>query len=174
MIAPEPSGILKLSSNGMGTNSIIMAVRAPAKETVSGKSGKLMATMIHTANPEKKPSQLLFPTLCFPKFWPINPAVVSPRLIKIKAMIATGFEKSIIEVNAPIKTHVAPVSFPSNSWPLSILLNRELKRDLIHPILFRKISTNKNRHVNTVNNITISHFSCIKNKYPNGMIRLKK
>ena len=53
MIAPEPSGILKLSSNGMGTNSIIMAVRAPANETVNGKSGKLMATMIHTANPEK-------------------------------------------------------------------------------------------------------------------------
>ena len=37
-----------------------------------------------------------------------------------------------------------------------------------------EISTNKNRNVNTINSITISHFSCIKNKYPNGMIRLNK
>ena len=37
IIPPEPSGILKLSSNGIGKISIIIAVRAPEIEICNGR-----------------------------------------------------------------------------------------------------------------------------------------
>ena len=66
IIAPEPRGILKLSSSGIGKISIIIAAKAPDKEIFKGSREKLIATIEHTINPAKKPSQLLLPTLCFP------------------------------------------------------------------------------------------------------------
>ena len=49
-MAPEPSGILKLSSNGIGKSSIIIATKAPTKDIFKGKKGKLIATIIMLRN----------------------------------------------------------------------------------------------------------------------------
>ena len=56
MIAPDPNGILKLSSNGIGIISISIAANAPLIDTVKGNDGKFQAMIRQTNKPPKKPS----------------------------------------------------------------------------------------------------------------------